>query len=216
MNDLIYIPDRDIRNKELMEVTKEIITRAKVIRRNFYAIAAAFARVESEKLYQDDGFMSAADYAMKIFNMKKSDAYNMIRIGRDYVDQNCKESNLPHKEGDDFNKSQIVAMLPISHDLAKELIENGAINTKLSVRKIKEIIKSNRQAEAVINGDDPGEEETMEDAKSLEETMEDAKSLEDFMEWSITCYNDGNGNIDSVSCKGNVPEEFIKVIDEFL
>lgn len=201
--DLIPIDEEKmarIRNTDLLEITHRIVMIGTTIRKEFYRIAALLAEVEARQLYLEDGFKNAADYAMKVFNLRKTDAYNLLVIGKEYTEMEKNASNLPRADpSEDFTKSQIVAMLPLGHETASDLCQAGTITPTTSARQIKEIVRNNRAANAIINGEedadpDPGE----------------GVAREDLIVWSVEEYTDGQYNI-----KGNVPEMILEVLRKY-
>ena len=201
----------DLKNEDLANATKVIICNLNQIRRNFYRIAAVMADVSEYKWYVDDGFKDAAEYASKVFNMRKSAAYDLIKIGNEYTNRRTEnESNLPHKDGKDFEKSQIVAMLPLGHKTAVDLITAGTISPDQSVRQIKEVVRNNKAAEKIISG------EAYEEEPEPDPGPGEGQALEDYKMWSLICYSDGYGNIERIDCWGSVPEGIAEAATAFL
>lgn len=202
--DLIPIEEKitELHNAELVQITNCIYYIAQTIRREFYRISALLAEVDEKQLYIEDGFKSTVDYSMKVFGLRKTDAYNLLTIGKEYTNMAEKnQSNLPRDDPkSDFTKSQIVAMLPLGHETAEDLAKAGTITPGTSVRKIKEVVRNNRAANAIINGD-PDEE----DPKPGE-----GAAREDLITWSIEEYTDGQYNI-----KGIVPEMIMEAVRRY-
>ena len=107
---------------------------------NHIAISKALARVATEKLFEEDGFKSALDYAMDTFGWKRANAYAMMQVG---VKLNAGE--LP--EGN-FSVSQYREMLPLSKEAAVEAIEAGVITEEMSAKDIRaevEVLKPKKK-----------------------------------------------------------------------
>ena len=205
MDSLIVADLPEIKNPELKQITKDIAHCAMLMQRTFYRVASLLAKVEKEKLYEEDHFYNAADYAQKVFKLKRSDAYNLLKIGKEYTSRAGNESNLPHEKGD-FNKTQVVSMLPLGRDLAGELIESGVITTNSTTREIKEIVKANKQANKVIEGKDDAQEPA--EGEGI--------AREDFILWQVTAYRDNNGALEGIEATGEVPEAVASAINAIM
>lgn len=129
-------------NKELNSATKKIFTLGNKAAKAMYEVAATLAKVQKDGSYKDDGFKNAADYAMQTFGFKKSLAYNLIKIGKEYTAANSLESNLPHPENEDFTTNQIGLMLPIGdRDIVAEMCENGELTPDMTAEEIRNAVK---------------------------------------------------------------------------
>lgn len=141
-------------NKELNAATQKIVKISLKIKKNLYEVALILAKVAETKSYEDDGFKSAAEYAMKTFGFKKSAAYNLLTIGKEYTSP-ALESNLPHTQESDFSTTQIEKMLPLdSREIVVELIEAGTITPDMTCKEIEAVVKS------INKKDEPETEET--------------------------------------------------------
>lgn len=206
MDSLIVADIPEIKNPELKQITKDIAHCAMLMQRTFYRVASLLAKVEKEKLYEEDHFYNAADYAQKVFKLKRSDAYNLLKIGKEYTSRAGNGSNLPH-EKNDFNKTQVVSMLPLGRDLAGELIESGVITTNSTTREIKEIVKANKQANEVIEGKDDATPDPAEG---------EGATREDFILWQVTAYRDNSGALEGIETTGEVPEAVANAINAIM
>ena len=147
-------------NKQLEKVTQAIIDCGNTIQSRRYAVAALLAKVEVEKLYEDDGFTSAAEYAKATFGMEKTLAYNLIKIGTDYtrpiIDAKGKTKGycsnlLPSANPDaqdapllDFSPVQIERILPLGRDKVLELVKDGKLSPSMTVREMKDVVKAHK------------------------------------------------------------------------
>lgn len=107
---------------------------------NHIAISKALARVASEKLYEEDGFKSALEYAMNTFGWKRANAYAMMQVGAKLNANELPEGN--------FSVSQYREMLTMSKDELEEAIESGVISEEMSAKDIREevaIIKPKKE-----------------------------------------------------------------------
>lgn len=136
-------------NKALNVATKKIATITTKVGKSLYEIAHILNGIETKKLFEEDGFKNTADYAIQTFGYKKSMAYNLIKIGKEYTSPETLESNLPHEEKD-FSTSQIVEVLPLKdREKVVELVEQGEITPDMSCREIKKVVKSLTAVEEV-------------------------------------------------------------------
>lgn len=142
----------EIKNAELKKVTSEIKKASANVIGNTYKIAYLIAKVEDGELYAEDGFEDTFDYVKKCFGLEKASAYNLIKVGREFITEledekgNIKgfETLLTHGKKD-FSISQIFKMLPLGIDKAKELTADGVINEEMSCRQIEKIVKDNTE-----------------------------------------------------------------------
>lgn len=89
-----------------------------------------------------DGFKNTTEYAMKTFGFKKTMAYSLLKIGKEYTTSKH-ESILPHEKGNDFSVTQVEKCLPLKDpDKLIELVEAEEITPEMSAKDISTIIKS--------------------------------------------------------------------------
>lgn len=103
---------------------------------NHINISKALAIVAAEKLYEEDGFKSAVEYAMQTFGWKRANAYAMMQVGAKLNAGELPEGN--------FSVSQYREMLPMSKEEAQEAVDSGVITEDMSAKEIRaevEVIK---------------------------------------------------------------------------
>lgn len=144
--DLVLNQNVTINNADLKRVTNEIRKSAANVIGNTYKIAALIAHVDKTELYLEDGFVDTFDYVKQCFGLEKASAYNLIKIGNDFIagEGNKYETLLTHG-GKDYSISQVVKMLPLGIDKAKELTADGVIDETMSCRQIEKIVKDNTE-----------------------------------------------------------------------
>lgn len=76
----------EIKNARLADITREINAIGDSMNDNAVKIAALLGEVLADKLYEEDGFKSVADYAENLFGMNKSAAYAAARVGARFLD----------------------------------------------------------------------------------------------------------------------------------
>ena len=189
-------------NGGLEEATKEIFRLASEIRRNFYHVARVLNRVNNERLFVDDGFMSVTEYAEKTFGFKKTLCYNLLQIGETYTAEDANESNLPHDKTKDYTSGQLGVMLPYEEETVRRLADEEEITPYMTVKAIKKRLKAEEGEE------EPEEIEETEDPEEIEET-EDTPTL-----FTIKAI-DINDELTIVTT-GEIPEIIAEAITKYL
>lgn len=154
-----------ILNKGLQKATNLIFALGAQIKSKQYDVASILWEVEQKQLYSDDGFTNAAEYAMATFGFKKSKAYALVTIGKEYTrpvyDKKGKcvghASNLvPAANPDmqdaplnDFTVTQIERILPLGREKALELVNAGEMTPNMTVEAIRSVVKANKPAPAI-------------------------------------------------------------------
>lgn len=100
MENTIIARNYKFENKELTKATTAIAKATESAAKSLLKIASVMAEVEARALYADD-FKSIAEYGERVFGYKKSAVYNMVRIGRDYIDPETGKSVLALENGQD-------------------------------------------------------------------------------------------------------------------
>ena len=172
MENTIIARQTEITNKELKKATDKIIKANKSMVKNLFVIASTMAEVEQRGLYADD-FKNIAEYGMKVFGYKKSAVNNMVRVGLNYIDPETGRSILI-EEGEDFNFSQLVRLLPLpSVDDAVEMVENEEITPDMTVKEIEKAVKARLNNTPDEEGEGEGEGEG--ESKTEPEVIEPAE-----------------------------------------
>ena len=184
--DLVLNQNVEINNPKLKEVTKAIRTAGANVIGNTFKIAALIAKVDNEELYADDGFNDVFDYVKQCFGLEKASAYNLIKVGKDFItseDGKKYETLLAHTDRD-FSISQVVKMLPLGLEKAKELTADGVIDVDMSCRAIEKIVKENTEGTAARGKSktepDPEPVDTTAEELTEDETEDDATLM---IEW---------------------------------
>ena len=150
-------------NRQLEKVTQSIMKCAANVQSNRFAISAMLAKVQSEGLYQDDGFANAADYAMATFAMEKTLAYDLIRMGQQYVRPILNDKGrvtgycsnlLPPANPDaqdaplvDFTPTQIIKFSSLGREKVLSLVLSGELNPRMTIKEIVALVKACKQIE---------------------------------------------------------------------
>ena len=182
--DLVLNQNVEINNPKLKEVTKAIRTAGANVIGNTFKIAALIAKVDNEELYADDGFNDVFDYVKQCFGLEKASAYNLIKVGKDFItseDGKKYETLLAHTDRD-FSISQVVKMLPLGLEKAKELTADGVIDVDMSCRAIEKIVKENTEGTAA-RGKSKTEPEPEPVDAAAEDVIEDEDDATLIIEW---------------------------------
>lgn len=164
-------------NEDLNKATQKIFTVGSRIQKNLYEIAYILAKVEERELYTEDGFKNTAEYAQKTFGFKKTMAYSLLKIGKDFTTSKH-ESILPHEKGNDFSVTQVEKCLPLKDpEKVIELVVAEEITPEMSAKEISQVIKTKLPPKKpkvtadtadTDNTDDSGQPEIMKiDAKDM-------------------------------------------------
>ena len=140
MEELTTTKAPELTNKELKDYTRKIKRCGDNIRSNFMKIAHNLDEIDKTECYLDDGFEDVQDYANRVLGLQKTTCYNMLKISREFLNEDGTRTLLTDV-GSDYGVSQLQALLPVGIDKAKELHNNDIINPSMSVRQIKAIIK---------------------------------------------------------------------------
>lgn len=167
-----------ILNPELKKATDLLVSIDASIKAKQFDIASILGAIETKGLYKDDGFASTAEYAMQVFGLSKTVAYELITIGKEYtrpimsdkgkVIGHC--SNLvpacnPEKQDRplvDFTMSQLSRIIRLGREKVLELVQSGELKPSMTVKEIVEVVKANKPPKAI-----PG---TSEDTTATPET----------------------------------------------
>lgn len=147
-------------NSTLRTATETIISELQEQEKAGLKIAFIMACIDRQELYKEDGFKSSADYGMKVFGWKKSQAYNYIKAGNKFLDENG--ITLLPADGE-YTISQLVPLLPLPLEESQEMNTAKEITPSMSVKEIKEVVKKHTK---------PEEPEEAEEAEEPEEPAE--------------------------------------------
>ena len=140
MEELITMNAQELTNKDLKDYTRKIKKCGDNIRSNFMKISHNLEEIEKTECYLDDGFEDVRDYAIKVLGIHKTTCYNLIKIAKEFLNEDGTRTVLT-TEGNDYSVSQLQALLSIGVEKSKELHDREIIKPSMSVRQIKSIIK---------------------------------------------------------------------------
>ena len=134
-------------NQSLAKATEEIIRLQKNVNESLISVAGISGEVAKSGSYKDDGFKSAQEWLMNTFNYKKSTAYTMVKIGKEYVQlemDDClpiyKTIFADSETDEDFTLTQLEKLLPLGKDWIQVYLNIGRLKYSMTVKEIKEFV----------------------------------------------------------------------------
>lgn len=174
MNELVT---KKFENQSLAKATEEIIRLQKNVNQSLISVAGISGEVEKSESYKDDGFKNAQEWLMSTFNYKKSTAYTMVKIGKEYVDleiDGCVpvyKTIFANRETDeDFTLTQLEKLLPLGKERIEAYLFNGDLKYSMTVKEIKEFVSEIKSLEK--KSEEPETEETEPETESETEEKE--------------------------------------------
>lgn len=172
-------------NKSLAKATEEIIILQKNVNESLISVAGISGEVAKSESYKDDGFKSAQEWLMNTFNYKKSTAYTMVKIGKEYVQLEINGCVPTYKTifadsvtDEDFTLTQLEKLLPLGKERIEAYLFTGDLKYSMTVKEIKEFVSSIKSLEK--KSEEPETEETESETEETElETKEDDESQEE-------------------------------------
>ena len=188
-------------NQSLAKATEEIIRLQKNVNQSLISVAGISGEVEKSESYKDDGFKNAQEWLMSTFNYKKSTAYTMVKIGKEYVElemDGCVpvyKTIFANKETDeDFTLTQLEKLLPLGKEKIETYLLTGVIKYSMTVKEIKETVANIKALEKKTEETEPETEETEPEAEETEpeaeETEPETKEKEKNCNATIEIWND--------------------------
>ena len=170
-------------NQSWAKATEEIIRLQKNVNESLISVAGISGEVAKSESYKDDGFKSAQEWLMNTFNYKKSTAYTMVKIGKEYVQleiNGClpiyKTIFANSKTDEDFNLTQLEKLLPLGKERIEVYLSTGKLKYSMTVKEIKEFVSEIKSLEK--KSEEPETEETEETEPETEETEPETEETE--------------------------------------
>lgn len=167
-------------NQSLAKATEEIIRLQKNVNESLISVAGISGEVAKSESYKDDGFKSAQEWLMNTFNYKKSTAYTMVKIGKEYVQLEMNgclpiyKTIFANSETDeDFTLTQLEKLLPLGKERIEVYLSTGDLKYSMTVKEIKEFVSAIKSLEK--KSEEPETEET---EPETEETEPDTEKTE--------------------------------------
>ena len=171
-------------NESLKKATEEIISLQKNVNQSLISVAGIAGEVATSESYKDDGFKSAQEWLMKTFNYKKSTAYTMVKIGKEYVQLEIDvclpiyKTIFANTETDeDFTFTQLEKLLPLGKENIEAYLSTGDLKYSMTVKEIRDFVsaiksleKKSEEPETEAEEPETEEPETEEPETEAEET----------------------------------------------
>ena len=180
MNELVKKVE-GFENKVLLDASETIIVLQKNVNQSLLSVAGVVGEVVKNESYKDD-FKTPVVWLMNTFNYKKSTAYSLIEIGKNYViaDVDNKSGILPiyhtifrdKKTDDDFSMTQLEKLLPLGIDVIRMLLATGKLSYDMTVKEIRELVKETRNIESADTEETEPETETETEETETETEVE--------------------------------------------
>ena len=151
MNELIT---KKFENQSLAKATEEIVSLQKNVNQSLISVAGIAGEVATSESYKDDGFKSAQEWLMKTFNYKKSTAYTMVKIGKEYLQLEIDvclpiyKTIFANPETDeDFTLTQLEKLLPLGKEKIETYLSTGDLKYSMTVKEIKDFVSAIKSLE---------------------------------------------------------------------
>ena len=200
---------KNFKNQSLEKATEEIIRLQKNVNESLISVAGISGEVAKSESYKDDGFKSAQEWLMNTFNYKKSTAYTMVKIGKEYVQLEMNgclpiyKTIFANSETDeDFTLTQLEKLLPLGKEMILFYLNIGDLKYSMTVKEIKEFVSSikslNKKSEETEpeteekepETEEPETEETETEETETEETEPETEEKEKHCNTTIEICND--------------------------
>lgn len=106
------------------------------------ALAPLFGELLTSKCYKDDGFKSVADYAEQTFNMSKSMAYMLARVGKEYHNEG---GELTAKAVETLSTSKLNELTGVDRAAVAKAIENHELTAESSLADCREFAAKHKK-----------------------------------------------------------------------
>lgn len=150
------------KDSHLSKATEAIYKLADGIRRSAFQTAYIVAEVDRNGWYKKDGFATVHDWTEHAFGFKKSQSYNLLKVGQDWtttvLDERGHVVGYRSKLIDstapiDFTTTHIIQLLPIGEEKARDLTVAGVIAPTMTVAELKTAIKEECESEDEEEGE---------------------------------------------------------------
>lgn len=170
--------------------TASILRIGEDIKSNLMQIAYIIADVDKNNAYKDDDFATVHEWTAAAFGYKQAMSYNLLKLGKEYVQRNnyvaadgnavdglyTYQSNLYTREQlqehEDFTTTQMLRMLPLGHDKAKELVDAQLITPDMTCRDIKAVVDEYKPKKGNGNADQTEQTEQTDQTEQTEPKVE--------------------------------------------
>lgn len=134
MNKLPTITKLDTATKTITKIENET-------RRNLYMVATVLNTVNTLNLYEEGEYKGVGDYAEKTFGYKKSTTSTLCTVASRFLTDKA-ESIFKQDDTKDFTIYQLAELLPLNNDQIEDLVETGELNSYMTTKKIRDLVKT--------------------------------------------------------------------------
>lgn len=190
-NGMIQPDFSEIRNYRLRQATQKIFRLTNAAKKNLFEISVTLLKIQTEKLYEEDGYSNIYEYGEKVLGYKKAMTNNLVRIATNYIDKDTMKSILATDTGD-YSVSQLQELLVIEPADAKQLADAETISPTMSTKAIRKAVKAFRDGDTVEDTDTDetgtGDTETVNDGEirgyeaAFEEFHRSYNALKEYLE----------------------------------
>ena len=172
-------------NETLKKATEEISRLQKNVNESLISVAGISGEVAKSESYKDDGFKSAQEWLMNTFNYKKSTAYTMVKIGKEYVQLEVNgclpiyKTIFANSETDeDFTLTQLEKLLPLGKERIELALNSGVINYSMTVKEIKDFVSEIKSLDKKLEPETETETETETDTDTETDSKNPVSTIE--------------------------------------
>lgn len=178
----LIVSNKQYLSAQLNKATEQIKSFDMSVRNNQFGIAYVMGQVEEHKYYEQDGFDNAASWAMDAFGIKKSLAYQLITVGREYIREirNNKgrlvgfASNIVESEPNtmpiiDYTANQLGRLATLGHDEVKRLHDEGTLSPRMTAKEIQDFLRATKAIKANPEPEEQPEQPEPEEQPETEE-----------------------------------------------
>ena len=149
------------KSNALKESTRRIFTRMVNVGDNKKAICVDLAEIYNKNTWKDD-FGDFGDYTMTMFNITKSTASRMRRVADKFIT----DINSP-LNAEMYTFNQLATLVTLDN----EVIANGNITPNMTIKQLREFVKSTKALEMKDTEEEEAEEEEAEEEEAEEATV---------------------------------------------
>ena len=170
-----------IKDETLRNYANEIAEVVAVGRKARVQLCGIMAEMAEQDIYEQFG--GFAEFVEQRLGLKKSQAYDMVRVGRVFaIDRNVNWKPILTAKGGEWTQTQLMALLPMGGSgknrlddvdtlyACQSLVDRGLVNPTMTVAEIKEVVKQERHdAKALEAAKAKREEKKAEQEKAEQE-----------------------------------------------
>lgn len=167
----------EFKNYKLKQQTKAIEKLMLNTKRSMFEIAIRLSVIQSDKLYEADGFKDVFDYADKVLSYKKNMVYKMVTVADKFIEESADGkgyiSIITHDDSD-YTVSQLIELNSLDNDTVIKLDENEVIEPDMTTKEIREVVKEYKNGIIDEEGNEIKSETEVEETEGEESEDGDA------------------------------------------